>query len=231
MNNHNIRCVILDDEYLAGKLISSYVEKINGLNLLLRTTSSQEVIDFLQHQQADLLLLDVQMPEQSGIDLMKQLSHLPLKIILITAYAEYALEGYEYNVIDYLLKPVTFERFRLAIEKAKERIALQGTVPDFLFIKTEYRHQKVAFSDILYIEGLRDYFAVHTKNGKILSLERMKNILRVLPGQTFLKIHKSYIINITHIDFIEKGRIVINKTYLPVGETFKAEVYARLNIR
>ena len=229
--DRTIRCVILDDEFLAGKLISGYAEIIGGLNIVLRTTSALEAVDFIKEQNVDLIFLDVQMPEMTGIQLMELIPYAQLKVILVTAYAEYALHGYDHQVIDYLLKPVTFERFSTAVQRARERISTATPIEkQFLFVKTAYRLQRVAFDDILYIEGLGDYFAINTKSEKILSLERMKNIQQVLPGNTFLRIHKSYIINTDKVDYIERGRIVINKEYLPIGETFKQQVMEQLGL-
>jgi len=231
MLNRTLKCVILDDEFLAGKLIHSYAVKTEGLDIVLRTTSAAEAAEYLTAHQVDLIFLDVQMPELTGIELMERFSYPQLKVILITAYAEYALQGYEHQVIDYLLKPVTFERFSTAVKRAKERISTQPfNDKSFLFVKTAYRLQRIAFDDILYIEGLRDYFAIYTRNGKILSLERMKNLLQELPEKDFLRIHKSYIINVNQVDYIERGRIVVNKEYLPIGDTYKQQVMERLGL-
>jgi DNA-binding LytR/AlgR family response regulator len=153
------------------------------------------------------------------------------KVILTTAYPEYALSGFEYDAIDYLLKPITFERFLVAVNKAKERISAKSPeASDHIFVKVEHRLQKVLFSSIFYIEGLGDYIILHTTTGKILSLERMKNMEEILPSGNFLRIHKSYIINIGQIEFLEKGRIIINKEYLPVGESYKERVRQQLGL-
>lgn len=231
-NKAPIRCIVLDDEYLAVKLISGYVTKSAGLELTLSTTNASEALAAIQKENADLIFLDVQMPEITGIELMQLTSNNRIKVILTTAYAQYALDGYENDIIDYLLKPITFERFTAAVNKAKERLSNKTIAQhDFIFIKTEYRLQKVTLNSILYLEALGDYIAFHTANGKILSLERMKNMNELLPQQNFLRIHKSYIINIDHINFIERGRIIINNEYLPVGETHKDIVRAKLGIK
>jgi len=231
-NKVSIRCIVLDDEYLAVKLISGYVENTAGLELTLSTSNTSEALAAIQKGSADLIFLDVQMPEITGIELMQLTRNDHIKVILTTAYAQYALDGYEHDIIDYLLKPITFERFTSAVNKAKERLSDKTIAQhDFLFIKTEYRLQKVALNSILYLEALGDYIAFHTANGKILSLERMKNMNELLPQQNFLRIHKSYIINIHHINYIERGRFIINKEYLPVGETYKDIVRAKLGIK
>jgi DNA-binding LytR/AlgR family response regulator len=232
-NKPLIRCIVLDDEFLAVKLVAGYVEQTEGLQLVLQTTKVAEVIVAVQRGMADLLFLDVQMPGLTGLELMQMIRYSDIKVILTTAYAQYAIDGFENDVVDYLLKPITYERFLVAVHKAKTRLINSPhdhKATDFLFVKTEYRLQKVMLSDILYLEGLRDYIAFHLKTGKILSLERMKNMEELLPAEGFLRIHKSYLINISHISYIERGRIIINKDYLPVGETYKEAVKQRLKI-
>ena len=234
-NKAPIRCIVLDDEFLAVKLLSGYIEQTGGLKLVLATTKASEAIGLIKSGLADLIFLDVQMPEITGIELMNITRNFDTRVILTTAYSQYALEGYEHDIIDYLLKPVTFDRFLIATNKAKARLQTIPSIspintPDYIFVKTEYRLQKVALANILYLEGLRDYIAFHTTTGKILSLERMKNMDDLLPQNSFLRIHKSYIINIKNIDYIERGRIVINKEHLPIGETYKEIVRTKLGI-
>jgi len=234
-NKAPIRCIVLDDEFLAVKLLSGYIEQTGGLKLVLATTKASEAIGLIKSGLADLIFLDVQMPEITGIELMNITRNFDTRVILTTAYSQYALEGYEHDIIDYLLKPVTFDRFLIATNKAKARLQTIPSIspintPDYIFVKTEYRLQKVALANILYLEGLRDYIAFHTTAGKILSLERMKNMDDLLPQNSFLRIHKSYIINISNIDYIERGRIVINKEHLPIGETYKEMVRTKLGI-
>ena len=234
-NKPIIRCIVLDDEFLAVKLLSGYIEQTGGLKLLLATTKASEAIGLIKNGHADLIFLDVQMPEITGIELMNITRNFDTKVILTTAYTQYALEGYEHDIIDYLLKPITFDRFLIATNKAKARMQTIPSIspintPDYIFVKTEYRLQKIALANILYLEGLRDYIAFHTTTGKILSLERMKNMDDLLPQNSFLRIHKSYIINISNIDYIERGRIVINKEHLPIGETYKEMVKTKLGI-
>jgi len=233
-NKSLVRCIVLDDEYLAVKLLSGYVRQTAGLELVLGTINAMKATAAIQKGDADLIFLDVQMPEITGIELMRITRNSAAKVILTTAYTQYAIDGYEHDIIDYLLKPITFERFLIAVNKAKARLkplAKQELSPDFLLIKTEYRLQKMPFFSILYLEALGDYIAFHTSQGKILSLERMKNMEEQLPQRNFLRIHKSYIINIDHIDYIERGRIIINKEYLPVGETYKEAVRRKLGIK
>ena len=231
--NPPIRCIVLDDEYLAVKLLSGYVMQTAGLMLALGTTSAADAIADIQAGLADLIFLDVQMPEITGIELMRMTRDSNAKVILTTAHTQYAIDGYEHDIVDYLLKPITFERFLVAVNKARVRLqplVRQEMFTDFLLIKTEYRLQKVALSSIYYLEALGDYIAFHTGQGKILSLERMRKMEEQLPPGKFLRIHKSFIINTDHISYVERGRIIINKEYLPVGETYKKFVRLKLGI-
>ncbi|MBN9384846.1 MAG: response regulator transcription factor [Chitinophagaceae bacterium] len=237
-----IRCIIVDDEPLAVALLADYVSKTPGLQTVLRTTHVLEALQAVQEDKADLLFLDIQMPELTGIQFMKIIRK-KCKVILTTAYAQYAMEGYEHDVVDYLLKPVTLDRFIISVEKAKDRIR-PSTAPlidnsaevpaqarqDHIFIKTEYRIQRVDLSDINYIEALRDYIAIHTGAGKILSLESMRHMEEILPESRFLRIHKSYIVNRDKIDYLERGRVVIGKEYLPIGDTYKEKVRVKLGL-
>ncbi|HTI09276.1 MAG TPA: response regulator transcription factor [Puia sp.] len=244
MNNSTpIRCVIVDDEPWALSLLTDYVRKTPDLDVVLSTTHVLEALRAVQEGKADLLFLDIQMPELTGLQFMKIIQK-SCKVILTTAYTQYAMEGYEHDVVDYLLKPITFDRFLMAVQKAKERLlpaslsAPAGTaieqvpsVPaDHIFIKTEYRIQKINLPDIFYIEGLRDYIALHTRAAKVLSLDSMKNMEELLPETRFIRIHKSYIINREHIEFLERGRVVIHKQYLPIGDTYREKFLRILKI-
>lgn len=225
-----IRCIVVDDEHPAIRLLAGYVKRTPRLQLVLQTTSAVEALEAIKKGGADLVLLDIQMPEITGIEIMESLKNSQAKVILTTAYAEYALEGYNYDVIDYLLKPVTFERFLVAIAKAKQRIGnlLPQQCSGYLLLRTEYKTQKTDFSTILYIQGLGDYLVFYLTTGKLMTLERMKNIEQALPAECFVRIHKSYIVNISKIDYFEKAKIVMAGQHLPVGDTFKNAVKIKL---
>jgi DNA-binding LytR/AlgR family response regulator len=235
----------VDDEPLAVTLLKDYVDKTPGMQTVLHTTQVMEALHCVQEGKADLLFLDIHMPELTGIQFMKIIRN-TCKVILTTAYSQYALEGYEHDVVDYLLKPITLDRFLIAAQKARERIAGAPAPtaappaieppnttqrPDHIFVKTEYRIQRISLDAIYYIEALRDYIALHTTAGKILSLDSMKNMEETLPADNFIRIHKSYIVNTAHIDFLEKGRVVIQKEYLPVGDTYRDRLREKLGIR
>ncbi|MES2827169.1 MAG: response regulator [Bacteroidota bacterium] len=234
-----ISCIVVDDEFPAVKLLADYVQKTAGLKLLLKSTSAMEALDYINLHEVDLLFLDIQMPELTGLELMKIIKNTATKVILTTAYSEYAIDGFAHDAADYLLKPITLDRFLISVSKVAARIhaerGLSGLKKPqplaYIFVKTEHRIQKVSLNTILYIEGLGDYITIHTSSGKILSLERMKNIEEILLSENFIRIHKSFIINKDHIDFIERGRIVINKVYLPVGDSYKEKIWQQLGLR
>jgi two-component system LytT family response regulator len=231
-SNRIIQCIVVDDEHPAVRLLSSYIKETPGLQLALQTTSALEALEAINKGSADLVLLNIQMPQMTDIELMKSVKNHQTKVIFTTAYTEYALEGYQYDVIDYLLKPITFERFLVAIAKTRQRI---GSVPaqqcsGYLLLKTEYKIHKTDFSDILYIEGLGDYLIFYLSTGKLMTLERMKNMEQILPDECFIRTHKSYIVNINKIDYFEKGKIVVGRQYLPVGDTYKNTVKLKLGL-
>jgi DNA-binding LytR/AlgR family response regulator len=236
MNNPTslIRCIVIDDEPLAVKLLSDYIRKTPALELVFTTTKVLDAFPLVQDGKADLLFLDIQMPELSGLQFMNIIGN-NCKVIVTTAYNEYALQGYEHDVVDYLLKPITFERFMIALQKARLRlqevapVAASGPATDqYIFVKTEYRIQKIELRSILYIEALRDYIAFHTTGDKILSLETMRRMEEVLPTQQFIRIHKSYMVNKDNIDFLERGKVVVKGAYLPVGDTYKENLLLRV---
>lgn len=227
----SISCLIVDDEPLARSLLTDYVKKIPYLNLLDASSSPLAAIEILRSTPVDLLFLDIQMPEITGISLLKALQKKPL-VILTTAYSEYALEGYELDVIDYLLKPITFERFLRAIEKANQRLTTpapapvvknipDATVQPFVFVKDGTKLVKVRWDDILYVEGLKDYVTIHTRTQKIVTLQRLKSLEEQLPPDKFIRIHHSYIVAVDAIDVIHKGEVQIGSVTIPVSDTYR----------
>lgn len=222
--------MIVEDEPLARNLMIDYVRKVPSLNLVEACSSPLAVMDVLRNNSVDLLFLDVQMPELTGISLLKALKKRPL-VILTTAYSEYALEGYELDVADYLLKPITFERFLKAVEKVTERLDKNATqptdkpaqenAPPFVFVKDGTKLVKVNLEDVLYVEGLKDYVTIHTPNQKIISLQRLKVLEEQLPPDKFIRVHNSFIVALKAIDVIHKGDIQIGNVMIPIGETYK----------
>jgi DNA-binding LytR/AlgR family response regulator len=216
-----IRCVIIDDEPLAVSLLKDHVEKVTGLQLLLATTDVLSAIEFIQNSTVDLLFLDIQMPNLNGIEVMKIIDHKCL-VILTSAYSEYAIHGFEFHVVDYLLKPLTFTRFLTAITKVKDRFKGKEVLKEeFIYLKVEQRMHRINFSDILYIEGLKDYVIVHLSSGKITALQTMKGIEELLPAVSFVRMHKSYIVSIAKIEQIHKQHIILNNTIIPIGHFYR----------
>jgi two-component system LytT family response regulator len=228
----SISCLIVDDEPLARSLLTDYVKKVPYLNLLDASSSPLAAIEILRSTPVDLLFLDIQMPEITGISLLKALQKKPL-VILTTAYSEYALEGYELDVIDYLLKPITFERFLRAVEKVNQRLTAppapapvfknipDATVQPFVFVKDGTKLVKVRWDDILYVEGLKDYVTIHTRTQKIVTLQRLKSLEEQLPPDKFIRIHHSYIVAVDAIDVIHKGEVQIGSVTIPVSDTYR----------
>jgi two-component system LytT family response regulator len=227
-----MRTLIVDDEPLAVQLLKGYVETIPELQLVLATTDVYEALKAVQSGKIDLVLLDIQMPELTGLQFMKIMDG-QCAVIITTAYPDFALQGYEFDVVDYLLKPFSPDRFAIAAQKALARQKgmrdekHKGNV-DHLFVKSEYRMVKVMLGDILYLEALRDYIAIHTTGGKILTLQSLRSFEEILPAQLFLRVHKSFILSIPKITAIEKKGVWIGKIFLPIGDTYLEAFRKRL---
>jgi len=224
-----ITAIAIDDEPLALQLVSGYIEKTPGLNLLGKFDNPLDAIEFLATKAVDLVFVDIRMPDLSGLEFTRSMVKGP-KVIFTTAYDKYALDGFRLDVADYLLKPFSYEEFLKAVQKAQRLIRLEKGAPDhidanneFLFLKSDYKIKRINFNDILYIEGLKDYVKVYTKNSSnpVLSLTTMKLIESKLPESKFMRVHRSFIVNLEKIDTIERSRIVFGKTYIPVSEQYK----------
>lgn len=217
-----IKCIIVDDEPLAVSLLGKYVEKISFFELVFSTENPIDALGFIKNNQADLIFLDIQMPELSGINFMKIVGE-KLKYILTTAYSEYALEGYEHNVIDYLLKPISFERFSKSAEKAKERFLLtENSEEQYFFVKSSGQKHRINFNEILYVESIKDYVNIKTENQEFIILETLKSMEIQVPESSFIRIHKSYIVNLFQIKSYDSKKIILkNDLEIPIGERFK----------
>ncbi len=239
-----IRCIAVDDEPLALKKMRGFIERVPYLELQGSFSNGMDSIEFLKAHEVDLMFLDIQMDDLTGIQLMQTLINLPV-VIFTTAYDEYAIQGYELSICDYLLKPISFERFLQAVNKAydilKNRegssmptpsVAEQNFEPktlkkEFVFLKTEYRMQKVVFDDILYIQGMKDYLLVKTPDANIMTIMTFKKMEALLP-KDFIRIHKSYIVPISKIESIERNRLKIADKLLPLGDFYKDAFYDHL---
>ena len=235
-----IRCLAVDDEPLALDILAKYINQTPSLNLVGTYTDALEALSLIQQGKVDLVFVDIQMPSLTGIQFLRVLNG-KCKAILTTAYSEYAMEGYELDVIDYLLKPISFERFLKAIQKADNRfqanVVISNSVSeppkpieskvltsepqlDFIFVKTEYKIIKLNLSSILYIEGLKDYVSIFTTDERILTLQTMKKMEELLPSNRFVRVHKSYIVSLEKINSIERQRIFIGRASIPIGESY-----------
>ena len=227
-----LRCIAVDDEPLALELLEDNISKVPYLQLVAKCSNAMEAMKVLQQQPADLIFLDIQMPGLTGLQFIQSMTEKPM-IILITAYEKYALEGFNLDVTDYLVKPVSLDRFVKACNKAKELYELKNPTnkevvsnPDYFFVNVDYSLLKVNFNDIKYIEGLKDYIKIHLKSTPraIITRMAMKAIEEELPVAKFLRIHKSYIVSLEYITAIRKNSVFIDEMELPVGENFRAGV-------
>ncbi len=218
----NITCIIAEDEPLAQERLKGYIKKLPFLQLAGFFDSGLDALIYLRQHSVDLIFLDINMGEFSGIQLLETVN-IHSQVVITTAYNEYALKGYDLNVTDYLLKPFTFERFIQAVDKVQNNLSKKDTSTDrkFIFIKTEYRLEKVLLSDIIFIEGMRDYRKIHTTTKKIMTLQTFKDFEKEIPADILCRVHKSYMVSLDKIDSIEKDCITIQDTVIPISETYK----------
>ena len=228
-----INCIAVDDEPLALEKMEEYIKRVDFLNLMALIDNGVDAVNFIKQNKVDLVFLDIQMNDLSGIELLETISVKPI-IVFTTAYENYALQGYELRVTDYLLKPISFKRFLKAIDKVTEIFQAknssrfdkpfensQTNEQDFVFVKTDGKMQKVVFNDILYLEAMKDYVKIWTAGGKIISLCNIKNFMEKLPANQFLRIHKSYAIALDKIDAIKQKYLEIAGQDIPIGNTYK----------
>ncbi len=237
-----INCIIIDDEPKAIELLEMYVEKIDILKLVFSFNNSISAVSFLQENNIDLIFLDINMPDLNGIDFLKSISIKPM-IIFTTAYSEYAVESYNFKAVDYLLKPILFPRFIQAVNKAQELFQMKANIHtrgytegkttksyNKLLLKSGSDIHQVDVNEILYIEGARNYLFVFFKEMKIMTLMRMKEILEQLPQNKFIRIHKSYIVNIDCIDLMERYQVTINNIHIPIGRNYREHLIKSISL-
>ena len=225
-------CIIIEDEPLALEKTKDFVEKIPFLTLSATFDNALTGLMYLNNNKVDLLFLDINMDELSGIELLES-SKITSQVILTTAYQEYALKGYELQVTDYLLKPFTFNRFLQAVNKAQENLSHHPADKkvDFIFVKTENRLEKIMINDILYIEGMRDYLRIHCSAKKVMTLQSFHEIEQLIPAYLVCRVHKSYMIAISKIESIERSRIKISDQLIPISETYREAFLELINSR
>ncbi len=223
-------CIIIEDEPLALDKTKDFVNKVPFLELTATFDNALNGLAYLNSNKVDVLFLDINMDELSGIELLES-SNITSQVIITTAYQEYALKGYELHITDYLLKPFTFNRFLQAVNKAQENLNQRITEKqlDFIFVKTENRLEKIMINDILYIEGMRDYLRIHTSTKKIMTLQGFNELEQLIPAHLVCRVHKSYMVAINKIESIERSRIKIADQIIPVSETYKEAFLQLIN--
>lgn len=231
--------LIVDDEPLAQDVLETYVEQLDDLTLVGKCNNAIEAANALQNHKVDLMLLDIQMPQLTGTEFLKTLNNPPL-VIFTTAYPNFALEGFELNALDYLLKPISLERFLKAIHKARERHGLQNASVaspvaqdekiDYFFVKADKKLVKVNYSDVIYIEGLKDYVIIKLETGRVITLQTMKSLVAKLPSNMFQRIHRSFIVNVQKIKAVMGNMVEVQEKgaakHLPIGKNYREEIYA-----
>jgi two-component system LytT family response regulator len=234
-----MRCLVVDDEPLAQQVIEDFIKRVPFLEFAGKCSSAMEALEFMQQKPIDLLFLDINMPVVRGLDMIASLPVRPL-FILTTAYSEYAIESYALNATDYLLKPVPFDRFMAAVNKAYEIFTLRKQAKevqtaksdppaDHIFVRANYQNVRVSFENILFIEGLKDYVRIHLAGKKtVMTLQTMKNMAELLPHLRFVRIHKSFIVNLDQIDAVEHNRVLIGEKRIPVGDGYREDFLKRV---
>ncbi|NVO85655.1 LytR/AlgR family response regulator transcription factor [Hymenobacter terrestris] len=232
-------CVILDDEPLALDLLADYCAQVPGLELVGQFDDALAALAFLQDNPVDVVFLDIHMPRLTGVQLAQLLPQPGPRIVFTTAYDQYAVRSYELSAADYLLKPIAFERFVQAVQRVRQQltstapaatppapavpeVAPAATAPDdAMFVKNEHRLQRVAFDDLLYIEGMKEYLMLYTTTGKVLTLQSFRRLEEVLPPERFARIHKSFLVALSRIEHVERGKVQVAGRLLPIGDTYR----------
>ena len=227
-----INCMIMDDEPLAIQLLGDYVQKLPFLNLVGKFNEPMEALDFMNSNEVDLIFLDIKMPDISGIDFFKSLQKKP-ELILITAYSDFALQGFELNAVDYLLKPVSFERFVASVNRAREVIEYKQNkqkTKDYFFINVSHKIQKILYNDILYLEGYKDYTKIHLSGqaAPVLVLHNLKYFEDFLHDSHFIRVHRSYIVPFQRIQTISRRSVSIGQTSIPVSDNYRERLFSNI---
>jgi DNA-binding LytR/AlgR family response regulator len=238
-----MKCVIIDDEPLAVELLEDFVKKVDSLELVNTFNNAIDAVSFINQNNIDLIFLDIQMPHFSGIEFINTIEKKPL-VIFTTAYSDYAVEGFNLGAVDYLVKPIPFHRFLKSVVRAQqinnpaapvqsvsENVPTPEVEQDFMFVRAEYENVKMNFSDILFIEGLKDYVKIYTTDNKftltLISLIKLENLLS---NKGFSRIHRSYIINIKHVKSIQKNKVLISDKRIPISESYKNAFFEKINL-
>jgi len=227
-----IKCIIVEDEILAQQVIKSHLEKIDSFQLVGTCGNTTEAAALLKQQEVDIIFLDIQLPGTTGLNFLRTLQDPPL-VVLTTAYAEYAIESYEFNVIDYLLKPISFDRFNKAVQKIMDgrlypldmkEDEVPGPQRDHIFIKSNSKFFKVNFNEIVYVQSMKDYLKIHTLDYNLVTHQTMADMEKILPPRQFIRVHKSYLVSIAFIKSIYGNAVEVDKVTIPIGNSYKDAV-------
>ena len=233
-----LKCVVVDDEPLARECMVNYINVTDFLHLDGTANNPLALARLLETQEVDLIFLDIQMPVMNGIDFLKVVQNPPM-VIIVTAFPTFALEGFQLDVLDYLVKPITFNRFFKAVSKAKDyhqlcvqsaaaRPSSKNSVADYFFVKCEYKYERIYLDDIHYIQGLQNYVTIYTSQGKYVTLLSLKDVEANLSSTAFIRVHKSYIVAIAKIEALENNEIMVRAARIPIGRNYRAEVISRV---
>jgi DNA-binding LytR/AlgR family response regulator len=233
------QCLIVDDEPIAQQILESYISQIDSLHIAGKCSNAFEALNVLHQEHIDILFLDIKMPSLSGLEMLKTLQN-PPKVILTTAFSEFGVESYEFGIVDYLLKPISFERFLKAVNKIvipksanlekEENEEKLSSDPTFIFFKADKKIHKYYFSEILFIEGSGNYVKIHTKNDKpLMVLDKLIELYDKLPQKNFIRVHKSFIVNVSHIQKIEGNMLKIQDKSIPISATYKQKLEGLIN--
>jgi DNA-binding LytR/AlgR family response regulator len=237
-----IKAIIVDDEPLALDVLETYIDKMPNISLVAKCENAIEANEALKNNDVDLMFLDIQMPQITGVEFLKSLNN-PPAVIFTTAYPDYAVEGFELNAVDYLLKPISLDRFMKAVNKVSEKMGKKpndgsGTVEmegDFFFVKADKKLIKVDFDDIIYIEGLKDYVIIRQEAGRVITLQTMKSLEVKLPESTFKRVHRSYIVNINKINAVVGNMLEVTEKgqtkHIPIGKNYREELLNIINLK
>jgi len=237
-----IKAIIVDDEPLALDVLETYIEKMPDLSLVAKCENAIEANEALKNNDVDLMFLDIQMPQITGVEFLKSLNN-PPAVIFTTAYPDYAVEGFELNAVDYLLKPISLDRFMKAVNKVSEKMGKKSTVGgnvvemegDFFFVKADKKLIKVDFDDIIYIEGLKDYVIIRQEAGRVITLQTMKSLETKLPETIFKRVHRSYIVNINKINAVVGNMLEVTEKgqtkHIPIGKNYREELLNIINLK
>lgn len=231
-----MKCIVVDDNKMSRTMVKQLIEQVNFLELKAECENPVEAFNYLKKEEVDLVFLDIEMPTMTGLELIRNLEKRPI-IILITAKKDYAVEAFELNVADYIIKPVTLSRFMVAVDRAKElheskdqKIVTNEKEKDYIFVRSNSLLTKVRISDIIYVQALGDYVNIFTKEKRLTVHITLKGMEEKLPKDKFYRLHRSYLTSLNHIDNIEEGTVYVGKHPLPIGEQFKKELLKRINL-